>query len=138
MSLGSTWLVDELMGDLIKVYETANTHLEKITALIAYANIMKSKLDHPKVGGSFADTFYNCALSGARDSVPNVRIVAARTLAEVLRNLNADTGTDEGMALLESLCDDVDVDVRFEAKQQLEVLHKSNSGESKDAPMVVN
>lgn len=118
---GHDWVMQSLLPQHIKVFEQAGTlYLMRITILKGHAQIgLAAK------SGPLFEQIIALLLSGATDSVPNVRMVALLGLNDIARGEGVDTAVMEGQvkpALEAAIKEEEDIDCLNACQMGLEVM----------------
>jgi serine/threonine-protein phosphatase 2A regulatory subunit A len=113
---GVDWCKNNLMTAIKEIPEKKNTSLTRMTALYSVSTLAAA------VGASVAtELLLPTALLYAKDTVPNVRFLAAKTLGELAKVVDASVVSDRISPMLKEMESDADPDVKHFAMMSLKI-----------------
>ncbi|GJD08106.1 Serine/threonine-protein phosphatase 2A 65 kDa regulatory subunit A alpha isoform [Galdieria sulphuraria] len=114
---GEEWAIEHVLPAIVALYKNSKNYLYRMTALHAMSSL-SSKVPQEVVEQLFLPLLVEQA---CRDSVANIRFVAAKTLQDVAQYIKKETRSNLIIPCLEKLNNnmDEDSDVRYYANQAL-------------------
>lgn len=114
VAVGSEWILEHVLPKLTQIYTTSVIYQERVNVLHAVKN-----LSCANASGALLHETAQFALRGARDKVPNVRVVACLILDELIKHAE-DSVKSQIIPALAELQKDSDSDVNYYANVALE------------------
>jgi len=111
---GAKWAAEKFFKDAFKIYDKNTNYLHRMTCLAVIS------ASAPHCNSDIIDkNLLPFVLLACEDDVPNVRIAGAKTMGDLLTNLDKSIAAAKSKPVLTKMLKDTDVDVCFFSSQSL-------------------
>jgi serine/threonine-protein phosphatase 2A regulatory subunit A len=121
---GSEWIIQEILPHYTRMYDESHSYLTRITVLRSFAALSEQDGENaPNISNPLMEQIVAIMLRGLADSVPNVRLIAARGLGLVTLSGQCDSGLMNAKivpALSDLANQEQDQDCRYQCQLALE------------------
>jgi serine/threonine-protein phosphatase 2A regulatory subunit A len=121
---GSEWIMQEILPHYTRMYDESHSYLTRITVLRSFAALSEQDGENAlNISDALMEQIVAIMLRGLADSVPNVRLIAARGLGLVTISGQCDSGVMNAKivpALSELVTQEQDQDCRYQCQLALE------------------
>eukprot|EP00984_Skeletonema_dohrnii_P019081 scaffold9061_cov140-Skeletonema_dohrnii-CCMP3373.AAC.10 len=121
---GSEWIMQEILPNYTRMYDESQSYLTRITVLRSFAALAEKDGENAlNISDTLMDQIVSLMLRGLTDSVPNVRLIAARGLGLVTISGQCDSGVMKSKivpALNDLVHQEQDIDCRYQCQLALE------------------
>lgn len=112
--MGLSWGASKVVPELVSQFEEGGSYLQRVTVLYALRGLVAEEGMETLV-----EELLPLAIKATRDSVPNVRFVAAKVMQALVGHVEGGRLKSEVKPCLTSMVEDVDSDVKYFAGQAL-------------------
>eukprot|EP00986_Skeletonema_menzelii_P012496 scaffold6916_cov143-Skeletonema_menzelii.AAC.6 len=121
---GSEWIMQEILPNYTRMYDESHSYLTRITVLRSFAALAEQDGENAlNISDALMEQIVSLMLRGLTDSVPNVRLIAARGLGLVTMSGQCDSGVMNSKivpALNDLVHQEQDIDCRYQCQLALE------------------